>query len=245
MCMKKLLLISSSRTHGTGFLEHAEAGIREHLQGVSRVTFIPFALANRDAYARLAEKSLRRFGYQMNSLHEMQDPVAGVQQAEALFTGGGNTFRLLKTLYDLQLMDPIRQRVAAGVPYMGSSAGTNITCPTIRTTNDMPIVEPPAFAALNLIPFQINPHYLDADSSSKHQGETRETRLREYLEENTVPVLGIREGCWLNIQGRNGTVQGQNGGVLFCPDQGLREMVAGDPLDDLLSVDADFTGGSR
>lgn len=231
--MKKLLLISSSRTHGTGFLEHAEAAVKEHLTGVSRVTFVPFALANRDAYARLAEKTFRQFGFEMNSLHATDDPVSMVHDAEAIFTGGGNTFRLLKTLYDMQLIGPVREAVLNGTPYMGSSAGTNITCPTIRTTNDMPIVEPPGFAALNLIPFQINPHYLDADPDSTHQGETRATRLKEYLEENDVPVLGIREGCWLKIHGSSGTVEGTRGGLLFQRDL-TKEVATGDSIDDLL-----------
>jgi dipeptidase E len=234
MTMKRLLLISSSRTHGTGFLEHAEDAIREHLQDVPQVTFVPFALANRDAYARLARSTFGRFGQELVSLHECADPVAAVHEAQSIFTGGGNTFRLLKSLYQLELLEPIRQRVLAGIPYMGSSAGTNITCPTIRTTNDMPIVEPPGFAALNLIPFQINPHYLDADPDSTHQGETRETRLREYLEENDIPVLGIREGCWLTIRGNRGTVQGSRGGVLFQRNRPKRELQTGDSLDDLL-----------
>ncbi len=232
--MKKLLLISSSRTHGSGFLEHAESAIKEHLQGVSKVTFVPFALANRDAYARLARKVFDSFGFQMESLHECDDPVEAVKQAEAIFTGGGNTFRLLKTLYDQDLLQPIRDRVQDGMPYMGSSAGTNITCPTIRTTNDMPIVEPPSFQALGLIPFQINPHYLDADPDSQHQGESRETRLKEYLEENPGPVLGIREGCWLKIQGDNGSVQGSRGALLFRRNEENCEMNAGDSIDQLL-----------
>ena len=231
--MKRLLLISSSRTHGTGFLEHAELAIKQHLSGVSRVTFVPYALANRDAYARLAEKTFRQFGFEMNSLHQTSDPVGMVEESEALFTGGGNTFRLLKTLYDNRLIDSIRQRVLTGLPYMGSSAGTNITCPTIRTTNDMPIVEPPGFAALDLIPFQINPHFLDADPDSTHQGESRETRLNEYLEENETPVLGIREGCWLRIEGDSGTVEGTHGAVLFRRDQPCQQMSTGDSLNEL------------
>lgn len=231
--MKKLLLISSSSTHGTSFLEHAQHAIQDHLQGVKTVTFVPFALANREAYSRLAEKAFRSFGFGMQSLHQTEDPKAMVAEAEAIFTGGGNTFRLLKTLCDYQLVAPLRQRVLAGMPYMGSSAGTNITCPTIRTTNDMPIVEPPSFTALDLIPFQINPHYLDANPDSTHQGESRATRLSEYLEENETPVLGIREGCWLKINGAGGEVAGSNGAVLFRRDQAALEMKSGDSLEQL------------
>lgn len=234
--MKRLLLISSSKTHGTGFLEHAETAIREHLTGVKRITFIPFALAKRDAYARLAENAFRGFGFELQSLHQTDDPAAMLSDAEAVFTGGGNTFRLLKTLYEKNVMEVLRRRVEDGMPYMGSSAGTNITCPTIRTTNDMPIVEPPSFQALNLIPFQINPHYLDADPNSTHQGETRATRLAEYLEENPTPVLGIREGCWLRIRGDQGTVEGSHGAVLFQRLQPQQEMRSGDCLNDLLQT---------
>ncbi|MGI9517814.1 MAG: dipeptidase PepE [Pirellulaceae bacterium] len=233
--MKRLLLISSSRTHGTGFLEHCADAIQQHLQDVSRVLFIPYALANRDSYARLTRKALGDLGFEVESLHEADNPVSAIENAEAIFTGGGNTFRLVKTLYKNQLIEPIRNKVLAGTPYMGSSAGTNITCPTICTTNDMPIVEPPSFNALNLIPFQINPHFIDANPDSEHQGETRETRLREYLEENTTPVLGIREGCWLNISDTTGTVGGSHGAVLFCRDQPSREMQTGDSLQELLN----------
>ncbi len=231
--MKKLLLISSSYTHGTGFLEHAAQAIKEHLADISRVTFIPFAGKDLDAYTKLARSAFESFGFQLDSLHESQNPVQTVQQAEAIFTGGGNTFRLLKTLYDLNLLDTIRQRALDGMPYMGSSAGTNLTCPTIRTTNDMPIVEPPSFQALNLIPFQINPHFLDADPDSTHQGETRETRLKEYLQENTVPVLGIREGCYLKITGNTGTIEGQRGAILFRPGQDPQELPPGDSIQTL------------
>lgn len=234
--MKRLLLISSSKTHGTSFLEHAESAIQEHLVKVKKITFIPFALAKQDAYARLAENAFRGFGFELQSLHQTNDPAAMLADAEAVFTGGGNTFRLLKTLYDLEVLDGLRQRVLAGMPYMGSSAGTNITCPTIRTTNDMPIIEPPSFDALNLIPFQINPHYLDANPHSTHQGETRATRLSEYLEENQTPVLGIREGCWLKIQGEQGTVEGTHGAVLFQRDQAPQELSAGDSIADLLQT---------
>ncbi len=233
--MRQLLLISSSRTYGSGFLEHAAEAIQMHLGDTSRVLFVPFALFNRDAYARLAAKSFRDIGFEMDSLHTLDDPVRAVQQAEAIFVGGGNTFRLLNSLYEMQLIQPIRDAVAGGAKYMGSSAGTNITCPTICTTNDMPIVEPPTFEALNLIPFQINPHYLDADPHSRHQGESREARIAEYLEENTRPVLGIREGSWLKIENDFGELQGSNGAVLFQRDQSPRQLNSGESISYLLN----------
>ncbi len=233
--MRNLLLISSSKTHGTGFLEHAAQAVQQHLKGVDRIVFIPYALANRDSYARLAAKSFNHMGFELDSLHQSKNPKQTVEQAEAIFTGGGNTFRLLKTLYEFDLLDSLRSKVASGMPYMGSSAGTNIACPTIRTTNDMPIVQPPSFAALGLIPFQINAHFIDADPNSTHQGETRETRLHEFHEENDVPVLGIREGCWLNIKDNKGEVQGENGAVLFRRDQNPVPLNAGDGIGFLLN----------
>ena len=232
---RKLLLISSSRTHGTSFLEHCREAIKEHLTGIERIVFLPFALSSRDAYARLCRAALEPMGFQVDSLHDSSDPIATIANAQALFTGGGNTFRLLSTLYKLNLIEPIRQAILGGTPYMGSSAGTNITCPTIRTTNDMPIVEPPSFAALNVIPFQINPHFVDALPGSTHQGETREQRLSEYLEENETPVLGMREGCWLNVEGNTGSVNGHNGAVLFQRNKPRQPIETGGRLDHLLS----------
>ena len=233
--MKQLLLISSSKTHGTKFLEHASEAIKKHLQRVRRVTFVPFALANRDAYARLAKSAFQEMGFEMESLHATDDSHGMLGESEAVFIGGGNTFRLLKTLYDLNLLDPLRQRIVGGMPYMGSSAGTNITGPTIRTTNDMPIVQPPSFEALGVVPFQINPHFIDPDINSTHQGESRETRLNEYHEENTLPVLGIREGCWLEIVGDEGWVRGSQGAVLFEANRPRRELPVEESIQFLLT----------
>ena len=196
---RRLLLISSSRTHGTGFLEHCREHILRRLDGVQELLFVPYALADRDSYANLAREAFSSCGCRITAIHQVDDAHQAVQEAAAMFVGGGNSFRLLKALYDADLLSLIRQRVREGMPYLGASAGTNLACPTIRTTNDMPIVEPPSLAALNLIPFQINPHFVDADPQSTHQGESRETRIREFLEENTTPVIGLREGSCLWI----------------------------------------------
>jgi dipeptidase E len=134
---------------------------------------------------------------EVRGLHEAADPVAALEGAEAVHVGGGNTFRLLREMRTRKLLDPLRERVLGGMPYMGASAGTNLACPTIRTTNDMPIADPKGFGALELVPFQINCHYLDAPEAATHMGETREKRIEEYLEENTKPVLALREGTWL------------------------------------------------
>jgi dipeptidase E len=214
---RRLLLISTSTVYGTGYLDHAESEIRDHLRGVSRILFVPYALANHESYAEKAGQRFRQMGIDLGSIHNVPDQRKAVEQAEAIFIGGGNTFRLLKSLYDHRLLDPVRARVDAGIPYMGASAGSNVAGPTIRTTNDMPIVEPPSFSALNLFPYQINPHYLDPDPNSKHMGETREERLIQYLEENQTPVIGLREGSYLRVLEGKILLKGARPARIFMP----------------------------
>jgi len=213
--MKRLLLLSSSRVHGGGYLDHAENEIRTFLQGVSRVLFVPYALHDRDGYAAVARQKFEAMGLGLDSIHEFDDPKEAVENAEAMFVGGGNTFRLLNTLYYYELLPWIRERVRTGMRYMGASAGSNLAGPTIKTTNDMPIVQPPSFEALNAVPFQVNPHYLDLDPNSTHMGETREQRLREYLEENEVPVVAIREAAMIRVEGDVVTLEGKSGARIF------------------------------
>lgn len=212
---KRILLISNSTLHGSGYLDHAEAEIRSFLGDAKRVLFVPYALFDRDKYAATAQQRFEKMGYDLSSVHTADDPVQAVRETDAVFIGGGNTFRLLKALYEFDLLDPIRERVAAGMPYVGSSAGSNVATPTIKTTNDMPIVEPPSFAALGLVSFQINPHYLDPDPNSKHMGETREERLIQFLEENATPVVGLREGAMLRIDGDEIVLRGSTGARIF------------------------------
>lgn len=232
--MTRALLISTSKTFGTGYLDHAEDEIRRVLDGVDRVLFVPWALHDHDAYATTARERFARWGVVLTSIHEVEDPVAAVNETPALFIGGGNTFRLLAALRAAGLVEPIRARVAAGMIYMGTSAGSNMACPTIKTTNDMPIVEPPTFEALGLIAIQINPHYLDAEPDSRHMGETRETRLREFHEENATPVLGLREGAMLDVDGEAMTLRGANGARLFLRGEEARELEAGARVDALV-----------
>ncbi|MDQ6623223.1 MAG: dipeptidase PepE [Verrucomicrobiota bacterium] len=212
---KRLLLLSTSTIFGGEYLAYAEAEIRDFLGEVKSVLFVPFALFDRDAYSGRARKRFGEMGYRLESLHRAADPQAAVRAAEAIFIGGGNTFRLLKTLQDLDLLGTIRDRVAAGMPYIGSSAGSNVAAPTIRTTNDMPIVEPHSFAALDLVPFQINPHYLDPEPGFTHMGETREERLLQFLEENETPVIGLREGAMLRIEQGHCQLKGPSGARIF------------------------------
>jgi dipeptidase E len=197
----RLLLLSNSTQHGRDMLDHAEAAMTDHFEGVDTVLFVPFALQDLDGYTRKVRERLDRLDLRVEGLHEQENPVAAIEAAEAIYVGGGNTFRLLKEVRGRRLFEPIRQRVDAGMPYMGASAGTNLACPTIRTTNDMPIVDPKGFGALDLVPFQINCHYLDPAPASTHMGETRERRIVEYLEENNKVVVGLREGGWIRRDG--------------------------------------------
>jgi dipeptidase E len=227
-------LISNSTLFGSGYLDHAETEIRDFLGDIKRVLFVPFALYDRDAYALSARDRFKRMGYEVSSVHNAVDRFQAVAETQAIFIGGGNTFRLLKTLYDQSLLDPIRQRVAEGMPYIGSSAGSNVAGPTIKTTNDMPIVQPPSFDALGLVSFQLNPHYLDPDPNSKHMGETREKRILEFLEENDTPVLGLREGAMARFENGTTVLKGSTGARIFRRGHDPIETLPGARLDELL-----------
>jgi dipeptidase E len=241
---KRLLLISNSTLYGGGYLDHAEIEIRNFLGMVRRILFIPFAQRDRGAYATSARQRLAAMGYVTDSAHEASDPKQAVSGAEAVFVGGGNTFRLLKGLYDFQLLAPIRRKVAEGMPYLGSSAGSIVACPTLKTTKDMPIVEPPSFDALGLVGFQISPHYLDPDLGSTHMGETQEERINQYLEENQAPAVGLREGTMLRIEQGSIVLKGITAARIFRRGQAPIEVEPGSNLAELLSfyMDGDKDG---
>lgn len=230
-----ILLISNSTLHGSGYLDHAEGEIRSFLGEVKRVLFVPYALFDRDAYTATAQKRFQQMGYDLTSIHTAASPAQAVKDTDAIFIGGGNTFRLLKALYDFELLGPIRERVEGGMPYIGSSAGSNVAAPTIKTTNDMPIVQPPSFDALGLVSFQINPHYLDPDPNSKHMGETREERIRQFLEENDTPVVGLREGAMLRIENGETILRGSTGARIFRKGMEPLEILPGAQLDLIFS----------
>jgi dipeptidase E len=230
----RLLLLSNSTNFGEGYLDHAIATVREFFGRRHRLAFVPFALQDQAAYTRKVQARLAREGFEVTGLTADSAGIALLEAAEGVFVGGGNTFRLLDTLQRSRLLEALGRRVRAGLPYMGASAGTNIAAPTLKTTNDMPIVQPRSFEALGLVPFQINPHYLDADPGSQHMGETRETRLNEYLEENAVPVVGLREGAWLRLEGAQLTLDGARGARLFRRGAEPRELAAGEDLSFLL-----------
>lgn len=213
----RLLLLSNSRNVGGGYLDHAEAWIRAALPGVTRAVFVPYAgvTVAWDEYAGTVSSRFAQFGVRVTSIHTSKHPVREIEGAPAVIVGGGNTFHLLKHLYETGTLWAIRARVLAGVPYVGWSAGSNVACPSIRTTNDMPIVEPARLDAMRLVPFQINPHYTDAVLPN-HGGETRAQRIAEFIAANpAMTVVGLREGSAVDVNGGAATLLGPHAARIF------------------------------
>ncbi|XP_046399903.1 alpha-aspartyl dipeptidase [Ischnura elegans] len=236
---RKLLLLSTSTVFGSEYLQYAKTEIDSFFKrnNVAKILFIPFALRNHDEYARKVKDALSVWGYEVKSIHESSSYVEEVNNAQAFFIGGGNTFLLLKTLYDHSLIEPIRKRVLHdGIPYMGSSAGTNVATISICTTNDMPIVHVPSLNALALVPFNVNPHYMDPTPGSKHMGETRETRINQYHEiPGMPPVVGLREGSILEVIGDKVKLLGDLSGRVFIEGELTKEYPADSDLSFLLN----------
>ena len=233
---KRVLLISNSTLYGSGYLDHAENEIRSFLGSVKGVLFVPFALYDRDGYTATARERFQKMGYSLESIHTAADAQQAVNDAEAIFIGGGNTFRLLKALYDSGVLQLIRRRAVEGMPYIGSSAGANVAGPTIKTTKDMPIVQPPSFDALGLVPFQISPHFLDPDPNSTHMGETQEERILQFLEENDTPVVGLREGAIVRVENGSHILKGSSGARIFRRAHNPVETRPGEKLDHLIEM---------
>lgn len=236
---RNLLLISTSTTHGTGYLEHAEEEVKSLLEGKKSILFIPYArpggISHID-YTTKAREAFAQWGISVTGVHEYDNAVQAVQEAEAVFIGGGNTFVLLRNLYANKLVEPLRERVKKGMPYMGTSAGTNVAGRTIGTTNDMPIVHVKTFDALQLVPFNINPHFLDPDPSSTHMGETRDTRIAEFHHHNRQPVIGLREGSILRINGDNISLLGTHSARVFLQSEKPMEFKPSDDINFLLDA---------
>lgn len=236
---KNILLVSTSTTHGTGYLEHCQNEIKELLGERKSILFIPYArpggISHTD-YTAKAREAFAAMGVEVTGVHEAQDAVAAVRQAEAVFIGGGNTFLLLRHLYANKLIEPLQQRVEQGMPYMGTSAGTNVAGKTIGTTNDMPIVFPKSFDALQLVPFNINPHYLDPLPDTTHMGETRETRIAEFHVHNRQPVVGLREGSMLRIKGDRISLLGPLSARIFLQGQKPMEFKPTDDINFLMEA---------
>lgn len=229
--MNKLLLLSNSQSHGRGYLDHAEEAITSHFaEAEAPIAFIPFAIHDREGYGGRVRERFSSMALETVTVTADAGGLETLRSAGGIFVGGGNTFRLLRQLRDRAMLPLIRERVAAGVPYMGSSAGSGIAAPTIKTSNDMPIVDPGGFDCLGLVSYQLNLHFIDADPDSTHMGETRELRLTEYLEENETPVVALREGAWIMVEGERHTVGGGTGGLVFQRGQEPLAVAAGDSL---------------
>jgi dipeptidase E len=229
-----ILLISNSTVHGRGYLDHVEEQIKIFLGPAKMVLFFPFALFDHDEYAAKARARFAAIGYRLESAHAVENPKQAIENADAIFIGGGNTFRLLKSLQDLELIDSIRGKVNSGASYIGSSAGSNVAGVTIKTTKDMPIVQPRSFNSLGLVPFQISPHFQDPDPNSTHMGETQEERILQFLEENETPVVGMREGAWLLVEDGSVLLKGNNGARIFRRDEPPVEAKTGDEISRLV-----------
>ena len=216
--MKNILLASTSTLFGGQYLEYLQDEIKDLFSGVDEIVFIPYARPSglsHDDYTAKAAGFFATLGISVKGLHTFANPAEAIQQAKGVFTGGGNTFLLAKVLHEQNLFPLLRARVENGMPYMGASAGSNIAGLSIRTTNDMPIVYPPSFDAMGLVNFNINPHYLDPDPTLKHNGETRETRILEFLTQNEIPVVGLREGSWLRVKDNNVQLKGSHPARIF------------------------------
>lgn len=225
--MKNCIIASTSTLHGGSYLEYILPELEIHFQNCKTILFIPYARPSgitHDEYTQKVATAFQKINIVVRGIHEFEHPKAALEKAEGIFTGGGNTFLLVTQLYKNDLMNVLAETVKKGTPYLGCSAGSNICGLTMQTTNDMPIIYPPSFQTLGLIPFNLNPHYLDPDNQSQHMGETRETRIKEFHAFNTLPVLGLREGSWLEVKGGKIILKGKLKARLFKQNQEAEEL---------------------
>lgn len=231
--LMNLLLASTSTLYGGNYLEYLAAEVAELCAGIEEIIFIPFArpggISHAD-YTAKAREFFSKLNIKVKGLHEFEDKAAAVNFGKGFFTGGGNTFLLVKTLHDFGLMNVLKENVEEGKPYLGTSAGSNIGGLNMKTTNDMPIVYPPSFDTMGLVPFNLNPHYLDPNPDLKHNGETRETRIKEFLTQNDTKVVGLREGNWIRKKGNKITVEGNELTRIFEKDKEPYEIKPGTEL---------------
>lgn len=232
-----MIIASTSTVFGQQYLAYLLPTLQQFFNNIRQITFIPYARPggiSHDGYTQKAAEAFEKIGIAVKGLHEYESALEGIEQAEALFTGGGNTFLLVQQLYKNQVMDALKQKIASGTPYLGTSAGSNITGLTMNTTNDMPIVYPPSFKTLGCVPFNINPHYLDPQTGSQHMGETRETRIKEFHQFNTQPVVGLREGSWLEVNDDDIWLRGELSARIFMHNQPPYELPTDSSLSDIL-----------
>lgn len=234
--MKNLIIASTSTVHGSEFLDYLKDELIVLFENTNDIVFVPFARPggiSHELYTEKVNVAFKRIGKSVKGLHEFSNPVQAIENAKGIFIGGGNTFVLVHQLYQTNLIQPIRNAVLSGVPYLGTSAGSNICGLTMNTTNDMPIIYPPSFKTLALIPFNINPHYLDPEPNSKHMGETRETRIQEFHQFNTQPVVGLREGSFLRVIGNDINLKGPHTARVFEYNKTPYEIEANSSLNDI------------
>ncbi len=228
--MKNFIVASTSTVFGGNYLDYLTEEMAELFKNTNEVIFIPYARPggiSHDEYTTKAAKAFEKIGKKLIGLHTFSNPVEAIKNAKGVFTGGGNTFVLVDALYRLELIQPLREAIFNGLPYMGTSAGSNICGTSMQTTNDMPIVYPPSFKTLGVIPFNLNPHYLDPNPESTHMGETRETRIAEFHTRNTVPVVGLREGSWLRVKGDEIKLKGKLEARVFEQGKAPYEVATG------------------
>ena len=234
--MKNLIIASTSTIHGEKYLNYLKEELYTHFSNISELLFIPYARPggiSHDKYTAIANKFFNTIGVKVKGIHEFNTPKDAIKNAEGIFTGGGNTFVLVKQLYHFDILPLLKQVILNGTPYLGSSAGSNICGLTAHTTNDMPIVLPKSLKTLGLVPFNINPHYLDPDPNSKHMGETRETRIKEFMNYNPQPVVGLREGSWIKVNGDDMVLGGQLNARVFASLNEISEVAPGYNFRDL------------
>jgi len=234
--MKKIIIASTSTVHESDFLEYLLEDLIAFFKTVETILFIPYARPggiSHDAYTQKVRVAFLKIDKKVKGIHEFENPRKAIENAEAIFVGGGNTFVLVNQLYKNDLIEVLKTSVLDGTPYLGTSAGSNICGLTINTTNDMPIVYPPSFKTLGFVPFNINPHYLDPDPSSKHMGETRETRIMEFHKFNSQPVIGLREGSWLAVSGKSILLKGDLTARVFEQEKSPYEVSSGTELKNL------------
>lgn len=231
--MKNLIIASTSTVFGGSYLDYLLDTLSSLFADTDEIIFIPYARPGgitHDQYTKKASEVFKKINKKVVGLHTFENPVEAIQNAKGVFTGGGNTFVLVSHLYSEKLMQPLREAIFNGLPYLGTSAGSNICGVTMKTTNDMPIVYPPSFKTMGVVPFNINPHYLDHVAGSTHMGETRETRIKEYHTQNSVPVIGLREGSWLEVKGAEIMLRGNLSARVFEQDQDAYEIQTGTSL---------------
>jgi dipeptidase E len=231
--MTKAIIASTSTLHGGDYLEYLFPVLKSHFEGCQSVLFIPYARPggiSHDDYTQKVKIAFAKINIDVTGIHEYPNAGEVILGAEALFVGGGNTFLLVSQLYENNIMTLLSEVIKSGKPYLGTSAGSNITGFSMQTTNDMPIIYPPSFETLGIIPFNLNPHYLDPDPSSNHMGETRETRIKEFHAFNETPVLGLREGSWLEVLGEKIILKGNLSARLFQKNKTPEELATGSDL---------------